>query len=81
LSLRSAIEVHQRKTKRPIDDTRADPMSGVSWRALAQIALKGDFKNRKAGALVTLAGAEQKRRGLTFEELLAMENDNDGTRY
>ncbi|MGF6790186.1 putative phosphoadenosine phosphosulfate sulfurtransferase [Paraburkholderia sp. 35.1] len=81
LSLKRAIEVHQRKTKRPIDDTRADPMSGVSWRALAQIALKGDFKNRKAGGLVTLAGAEQKRRGVTLEELLAMENDNDGTRY
>jgi hypothetical protein len=59
-----------------------DPLSGVSWRWLAQIALKGDFKDRKRGSLVTKAGQEAERRGLSLEQLVAMEEaDSDGTRY
>jgi predicted phosphoadenosine phosphosulfate sulfurtransferase len=81
LSLRRAIDEHQGKTIRPIPEAIADPVSGVSWRALAQIALKGDFKNRKIGGLVTLAGLARTRLNLTFDEALAMESDNDGTRY
>ncbi|WP_233869642.1 phosphoadenosine phosphosulfate reductase domain-containing protein [Paraburkholderia adhaesiva] len=81
LSLRTAIELHQKKTRRPIPEEPADPMTGVCWRALAQIALKGDFKARKIGALVTAAGVQQKRLGLTLEQLIAMDPDHDGTRY
>ncbi|WP_175950365.1 DUF3440 domain-containing protein [Burkholderia sp. BCC0405] len=81
LSLRRAIDVHQAKTHRPIADAEPDPMSGVCWRTLAQIALKGDFKNRKIGNLVTLAGKSQRRQHLTLEQLVAMEADHDGTRY
>ncbi len=44
LSLRTAIELHQKKTRRPFPEEPADPMTGVCWRAFAQIALKGDFK-------------------------------------
>ncbi|MFL9999011.1 hypothetical protein PQR34_47445 [Paraburkholderia sediminicola] len=56
-------------------------MSGVSWRTLAQIALKGDFKNRKIGGLLQKGVMEQTRQGLTLDQLVAMEQDNDGSRY
>jgi predicted phosphoadenosine phosphosulfate sulfurtransferase len=80
-AVKGAIEMHQRKTQRPIDDSVSDPMSGVSWRWLAQIALKGDFKGRKTGGLLNQATNEQKRRGMTLEQVIALEPDNDGTRY
>jgi hypothetical protein len=56
-------------------------MSGVCWRLLAQMALKGDFKARKIGRLTEQARQSQARQGYTMEQLVAMEADNDGTRY
>ncbi|MGF6978967.1 putative phosphoadenosine phosphosulfate sulfurtransferase [Paraburkholderia sp. JPY465] len=81
LSLRTAIGEHQRKTMRPISESEPDPLSGVCWRVLAQMALKGDFKNRKIGSLVQQAHKTQDRLGLTLDEVIALEQDNDGTRY
>ena len=80
-TLRQAIRLHQSKTGRPISDAVADPMSGVCWRLLAQMALKGDFKARKIGRLTEQARQSQARQGYTMEQLVAMEADNDGTRY
>jgi hypothetical protein len=46
------------------------------------MALKGDFKGRKIGRLNAQADTTKRRMGLTtFEQVIALELDNDGTRY
>jgi len=80
-SVKKVIARHKNKTHRPIPDDDVDPMSGVSWRSLAHIALKGDFKRRQAGMTTTRAIMRARSLGLTLEQLLEVERENDGPRY
>lgn len=38
---------HQANTDRPMPDTIPDPHTGICWRKIAQIALRGDLKGRR----------------------------------
>lgn len=45
--LRRAIAVHQKVTQRPIPEEEPDLLSGLSWKFLAMLAFRGDFKGRR----------------------------------
>lgn len=77
-SVADLLADHRTKTRRPLDETRPDPVSGLSWRYLAMIANRGDLKQRRAGAASTYATAERNKRGITLEQA---EDRDDGTRY
>jgi predicted phosphoadenosine phosphosulfate sulfurtransferase len=50
--LRRAISEHFHKTSDPILPSVPHPISGVSWQALQSIAIRGDFKNRRAATML-----------------------------
>lgn len=71
--LAQVIRMHRRKTARPIPEADDDPMSGLSWKYICQIVSRGDLKHRKKGQLTQRAIAAAQRRGLTFEQVKALE--------
>jgi predicted phosphoadenosine phosphosulfate sulfurtransferase len=79
-NIKSIIEGHQRKTVRPVPEDIPDVHSGVSWRVLAEIAARGDFKGRRKGKLVQYGMNVANKLGLTLEEIKASEIDLE-TRY
>ncbi len=50
-SVLTCIKRHNGITKRPIPEAEPDPASGISWKFLALIALKGDLKGRRSGKM------------------------------
>lgn len=62
------IKLHYSKTDDPLQDDEAHPLTGCSWRFLAKIAVKGDFKGRQAGSMTTEADKVMKKLGITLDE-------------
>ena len=68
----SMLASHARKTNgRDVPEVHSDPLSGLSWKFLCMVALRGDLKNRKKGTLVDRAMKEMARRGMTLEQAQA----------
>lgn len=66
------IGLHARKTNgRPVPDADTDPVSGLSWKFLCMVAVRGDLKGRKRGTLIDRALKECARRGITPEQAMA----------
>lgn len=79
-SVANVIAMHKAKTNRPIPDSDADPLSGLSWRFIANVIKRGDLKNRRRGKLTDYGKQAQKKQNVTLEQLIAMERDS-ATRY
>ena len=46
-SIKSRVIAHKKRTKRSLSQEVPDPLTGISWKYLSQVALSGDFKRRK----------------------------------
>jgi predicted phosphoadenosine phosphosulfate sulfurtransferase len=62
------IDMHYKKSTLDITEDTPDVISGVSWKFLCKIAIKGDFKQRIAGTASSNSEKTQKNLGLTFAE-------------
>lgn len=70
-SIASAIRTHNRKTLgREIPDETPDPVSGISWAFLCQVAIRGDMKGRKLGGMIDQANKTLRKQGRTLAEAL-----------
>lgn len=67
-TINELITRHYAKTDDELEDSRAHPLTGCSWRFLAKIAIKGDFKGRQKQNMLSEAEREMKRLGITYEE-------------
>lgn len=67
-SILRMLRRHARKTPMPVDDEKAHPISGLSWRFLAKIAARGDLKGRTENRMLNEALTELKKQNLTLEE-------------
>ena len=67
-NINSLIKLHASKTDDPVLDSDPHPISGCSWKFLAKIAIKGDFKGRQSGNMTTESNKVLIREGLTLEE-------------
>ena len=65
-----AIAAHFNKTDEPIDDNKDHILTGVSWRFLARMAIKGDLKGRQLQRLVTNAQVALSRTGMSLKEAI-----------
>lgn len=70
-NINGLIKLHYSKTDDAIHDSEPHPISGCSWKFLAKVAIKGDFKGRQAGSMTTEADRTLKRLGITLEEAKA----------
>jgi predicted phosphoadenosine phosphosulfate sulfurtransferase len=66
--INSMIREHYGKTDDPIHDSDAHPVSGCSWKFLAKLAVKGDFKNRQGQNMHIEGEKIRAKMGITREE-------------
>jgi predicted phosphoadenosine phosphosulfate sulfurtransferase len=71
--LAGVLKMHRKKTRRPVPDAEDDVMSGLSWKYICIIVSRGDLKNRKKGQLTQRAMTAAARKGLTFDQVKALE--------
>jgi predicted phosphoadenosine phosphosulfate sulfurtransferase len=64
------IKGHYKKTSQIIDDNISHPISGISWKWLCTIAIRGDFKGRMSNVLLNEAVRRCKQLGITFDDAL-----------
>lgn len=62
------IKGHYNKTKNKIKDEEPHPITGVSYRFLCDIALRGDFKGRQKTKMNSQAIRQREKMGITLEE-------------
>lgn len=75
-SLLRQINRHRQLTDNsPMPQEEPDIISGLSWRFLCMMMLRGDLKNRKAGTLINQARKGLEEQGLTREEALQMRKE------
>lgn len=69
-NINGLVKLHYSKTDDVIHDSEAHPITGCSWKFLAKIAIKGDFKGRQSGSMTTEANRTLNRLGITLEEAI-----------
>jgi len=62
------VRQHYKKTPLPISDEDTNPLTGVSWKFLYKIAVKGDFKKRQAGNVTNEGDKKLRKIGMTLAE-------------
>jgi predicted phosphoadenosine phosphosulfate sulfurtransferase len=62
------INLHNKRTKQPIPEEESHPISGVSWKWLCRVAVRGDFKGRQSNTLNGEAEKVRKKLGITLAE-------------
>lgn len=67
-NINSMIRNHFNKTDDPIRDEDTHPLSGCSWKFLAKLAIKGDFKGRQKQQMVDEGLKKLRKLGMTLEE-------------
>lgn len=66
--LDSMVKHHFKRTNDPIPDESGHPWTGVSWKFLTKIAIKGDLKSRTRGKLIAEAERTHKVMGINWKE-------------
>lgn len=79
-SLETILLKHATMSKKPVHETEENLITGVSWKLLANIMHRGDLKKRRAGGLINKATMVRDSLGLTLDEVLANDGE-DNTCY
>ena len=66
-----AITEHRKKTDDPIPEDEPHLLTGISWKFLAKIAVKGDFKGRTGQMLANVAIIARNKKGVSLETAIA----------
>jgi predicted phosphoadenosine phosphosulfate sulfurtransferase len=67
-TIRRLIKSHHTKTNDIIQDAVHHPITGCSWKAFAQIAVKKDLKGRTSGNIARLADQTRAKLGINYEQ-------------
>lgn len=67
-SIHKAIKQHRKKTPDPIPEEDPHPLTGCSWKFLAKMAIRGDFKARVIGSMQDQGTMVQRKMGLSQKE-------------
>jgi hypothetical protein len=79
VSIQQCIGEHGSKCRDPIPDEIPHMVSGISWKFLCMIALRGDMKGRRARTMNIAATNVRAKLGISLED--AMEITRDEERY
>lgn len=66
------INQHRNKTSQPINEEESHPISGLSWKFLCTIAIRGDFKGRQGNILNNHATKQREKLGISLEEAIKL---------
>lgn len=78
-NVRRVIQEHYSKTRDPILSEVDHPLTGISWKRVLNIAMRGDFKGRRTHTMTTHS-AHGRAVGLSAEEEIKSE-DRHWERY
>ena len=67
-TINSYINNHKKQTSQPIPEEESHPVSGVCWKWICKVAIRGDFKGRASNVLKPQAVLARKRLGITEAE-------------
>lgn len=67
-NIRSMVKAHFKKTNDPVPDEETHPLTGCSWKWLAKLAIKGDFKGRQAQNMANEGLKALTKMGITLEQ-------------
>lgn len=67
-NINDCIRAHYAATTMRITDDEPHPITGLSYKFLAQIAIKGDLKNRQRTRLFDLSKKAREKLGITLEQ-------------
>ena len=70
--INGTINMHYKKSILPITEEDNDPLSGVCWKLLCSVAMRGDFKGRVTGGLINRSHSSSLSKGKTFEQLIEL---------
>lgn len=77
-NINRAIKIHNKKSKHIIHDSIPDPITGMNWKDLCFIVIRGDLKGRRLQALTSKTTDIMNKKGLTMKDMI----ETDGnTRY
>lgn len=71
-TVNSYIKLHQSKTKHLINEEEPHPITGVSWKWLCTVVIRGDFKGRQGNVLNTQATKSREKLGITLQEAIKL---------
>lgn len=66
--IQSYINLHRKRTSQIIKETEAHPITGVSYKWLCKVAIRGDFKGRQSNVLLNEAAKRREQLGITLEQ-------------
>lgn len=69
-NINQCIQEHYNKTNDKLLDEESHPLTGVSYKFLARVAAKGDFKGRNRGRVTAEAQKVRAKTGMTLEEAI-----------
>jgi predicted phosphoadenosine phosphosulfate sulfurtransferase len=64
------IRLHKSRTKMPINDVETHPITGISWKWLCRVAIRGDFKSRQSNTLNPEAVKARQKLGISLDDAL-----------
>jgi predicted phosphoadenosine phosphosulfate sulfurtransferase len=67
-NINTYIKRHQSKSDHKIDEETSNPLTGISWKTLCQVAIRGDFKGRQSSKFEADATRIREKLGMTLEE-------------
>ena len=67
-AVNSYIQLHKNRTTQDIMQEDPHPITGVSWKWLCSVCIRGDFKGRLGNTLNTQAVKAREKLGITLEE-------------
>ena len=62
------MKLHKGRTSMPIPQEEPHPISGVSWKWLCKVAIRGDMKGRQSNTLNNQSVTARKKLGITLKE-------------
>jgi predicted phosphoadenosine phosphosulfate sulfurtransferase len=66
------VSMHKKKSKQQISDEECNPLTGLSWKLLCRVAMRGDFKGRQSSVFQQSATKERDKLGITLEEAIKL---------
>lgn len=76
-SVNEAISLHYKKSTMPVSQNEPDLISGISWRFLCKVVIRGDLKGRTLGLMQIQAENNLKKKKMTLKEAI----EKNGTQY
>lgn len=69
-AVNALIKSHYRQSILPLEEEKADPVSGCSWKFLCKVALRGDFKRRTGQVMNNNAVTTRGHMGINLVEAI-----------